>query len=144
MEISANKTKFDNKQRYWHPKTDQCERIVHLFFISFEYLGAVVSNASSKPEILSRIAQTTAALTKLKPVWRDNNISLGSKVKLIRSLVMSIFLYACESWTLIAQLEKRIQAFEMKCYRTFRIRTILRTRRFAERSKPPLESMMNS
>ena len=44
-----------------------------------------------------RIAQATAALTKLKPIWRDNNISLGSKVKLMRSLVISIFLYACES-----------------------------------------------
>ena len=69
-----------------------------------------------KPEVLSRIAQATAALTKLKPIWRDNNISLGSKVKLMRSLVISIFLYACESWTLTAELEKRTQAFEMRCY----------------------------
>ena len=54
---------------------------------------------------------------KLKPIWRDNNIPLGSKVKLMRSLVISIFLYACESWTLTAELEKRTQAFEMRCYR---------------------------
>ena len=33
------------------------------------------------------------------------------------SLVISIFLYACESWTLTAELEKRTQAFEMRCYR---------------------------
>ena len=84
---------------------------------SFKYLGAVVSDDGSKPEVLSRIAQATAALTKLKPIWRDNNISLGSKVKLMRSLVISIFLYACESWTLTAELEKRMQAFEMRCYR---------------------------
>ena len=58
-----------------------------------------------------------AALTKLNPIWKDNNISLGSKVKLMRSLVISIFLYACESWTLTAELEKRTQAFEMRCYR---------------------------
>ena len=45
------------------------------------------------------------------------NISLGSKVKLMRSLVISIFLYACESWTLTAELEKRTQALEMRCYR---------------------------
>ena len=84
---------------------------------SFKYLGAVVSDDSSKPEVLSRIAQATAALTKLKPIWRDNNISLGSKVKLMRSLVISIFLYACESWTFTAELKKRTQAFEMRCYR---------------------------
>ena len=35
----------------------------------------------------------------------------------MRSLVMSIFLYACESRTLTAELEKRTQAFEMRCYR---------------------------
>ena len=35
---------------------------------SFKYLGSVVIDEGSKPEILSRIAQTTAALTGLKPV----------------------------------------------------------------------------
>ena len=35
----------------------------------------------------------------------------------MRSLAISIFLYACESWTLTAELEKRTQAFEMRCYR---------------------------
>ena len=39
------------------------------------------------------------------------------KVKLTCSLVISIFLYACESWTLTAELEKRKQAFEMRCNR---------------------------
>ena len=84
---------------------------------SFKYLGAVVSDDGFKPKVLSRIAQATAALTKLKPIWRDNNISLGSKVKLMHFLVISIFLYACESWTLSAESEKRTQAFEMRCYR---------------------------
>ena len=88
---------------------------------SFKYLGAVVSDDDSKPEVFSRIEQATATLTKLKPIWRDNNISLGSKVKLMRSLVISIFLYfhisACESRTLTAELEKRTQGFEMRCYR---------------------------
>ena len=32
------------------------------------------------------------------------------------SLVISIFLYACESWTLTAELEKRTHVFEMRCY----------------------------
>ena len=48
---------------------------------SVKYIGAVVSDDGSIPEILSRIAQATAAVTKLKPIWRDNNVSLGSKVK---------------------------------------------------------------
>ena len=83
---------------------------------SFKYLGAVVSDDDSKVETLSRIAQATAALTRLKPIWKDNNISLGSKVKLMRSLIISIILYASESLALTAEVDKRTQAFEMRCY----------------------------
>ena len=83
---------------------------------SIKYLGSVTTDEGSKPEILSRIAQTTAALTRLKPVWNDRRISLSSKIRLMHSLVTSIFLYACESWTLTAELQWRIQAMEMRCY----------------------------
>ena len=110
MEISAEKT--NGIQREIKVKWQKLGTVT-----SFKYLRAVVSDDGSKPDVLSRIEQATAALTKLIPIWRDNNISLGEKVKLMRSLVISIFLYACESWTLTAELEKRTQAFEMRCYR---------------------------
>ena len=61
---------------------------------SFKYLGSVITDEGSKPELLCRIAQATAALTRLKPIWIDKSISLSSKIRLIRSLVTSIFLYA--------------------------------------------------
>ena len=35
----------------------------------------------------------------------------------MRTFILSIFLYACESWTLTAEIERRIQALEMRCYR---------------------------
>ena len=40
-------------------------------------LGSAITDEGSKPEILSRIAQTTTALTRLKPVWIDKSISLS-------------------------------------------------------------------
>ena len=79
-------------------------------------VSSVITDKGSRPEILSRIAQTTAALTRLKPVWIDKSISLSSKIRLMRSLITSIFLYACESWTFTAELQRRIQAMEMRCY----------------------------
>ena len=84
---------------------------------SFKYLGSVVTDEGSKQEILSRIAQTIGAFTKLKTIWKDKNIALSSKIRLMRSLVISIFLYACETRTLTAELEKKIQATEMRCFR---------------------------
>ena len=44
---------------------------------SFKYLGSVITDEGSKPEMLSRIAQTTAVLTRFKPVWNDRSISLS-------------------------------------------------------------------
>ena len=67
--------------------------------------------------MLFRIAQATAALIRLKPLWIDKGISLSSKIRLMCSLVTSIFLYAWESWTLTGELQRRIQAMEMRSYR---------------------------
>ena len=89
-----------------------------------KYLGSVITDEGSKPQMLSRIVQTTVTLTRLKPVWNDRSISLSSKICHMQKLgwpstallVTSIFLYACESWTLTAELQRRIQAMEMRYY----------------------------
>ena len=83
---------------------------------SSKYIGAIVSNEGSKPEVLCRVAKTTAAVTKLKVIWNDKNIAISFKINLMRSLAMSIFLYACETWTITADIERRIQALEMRCF----------------------------
>ena len=90
MEISAEKTRLTTKVN-----GQKLEKVT-----SFKYLGSVITGEVSRPAILSRIAQTTAALTRLKSVWNDRNIFVSSKILLMRSLVTFIFLYACESWTL--------------------------------------------
>ena len=84
--------------------------------------GSVITDEDSKPEILSRVGQTTAALTRLKPVW-NNSISLSSNMWLICSLITSIFLYDGESWTLTTELQRRVQAMEMRCYRCYTSQT---------------------
>ena len=116
MEISAEKTKLmTNNTSGINTETkingQKLETVT-----SFKYLGSVITDEGYKPEILSRIAQTSAALTRLKPDWNDMSISLSSKIRLMRSLVTSIFLYACELWTLTAELQRKIQAMEMRCY----------------------------
>ena len=117
MEIGPDKTKVmtnnpNGFQREIKIKGQMLEEVEN-----FKHLGALISNEGSKPEILSRIAQTTAALSRLKIIWRDKKISLAYKVKLMRTLILSTFLYACESWTLTAEIEKRIQTLETRCSR---------------------------
>ena len=77
MEISAEKTKlmannisgFNSEIKV---NGQKLERVT-----SFKYLGSLITDQNSKPETLSRIGQTTAALTRLKPVWNNRSISLA-------------------------------------------------------------------
>ena len=83
MEISAEKTKLminspNGIQREIKLKEQKLGAVTR-----FKYLRAVVSDHGSKPEILSRIAQATAAVTKLKPIRRDNNISLNLNIFIV-------------------------------------------------------------
>ena len=92
MEIGPDKTKVmtnnpNGFQREIKIKSQRLEEGEN-----FKKLGAIISNEGSKPEILSRIAQITAALSRLKIIWRDKNISLASKVKLMSTLILSTLL----------------------------------------------------
>ena len=97
MQISAEKTKLMTNNTSGTNTEIKVNGQRFETVTSFKYLGSVITDEGSKPEILSRIAQTTAALTRLKPVCNDRSISLSSKIRLMRSRVTFIFLYACES-----------------------------------------------
>ena len=65
----------------------------------------------------------------------------------MRYLVISVFLYACESWTLTTEEEKRTQAFEMRrCRKVFKIlyNDHITNEEGAIRSKQLLENKMSS
>lgn len=65
--------------------------------ISFKYLGAIVSNEETRPNLLGRTAQSTAAIAKLKPILKDNGLDLSTKIRRMHCLVIVTFFYAYES-----------------------------------------------
>ena len=145
MEIGPDKTKVmtnntNGFQRETKIKDQRLEEVEN-----FKYLGEILSNEGSKPEILSRITQTTAALSILKIIWRDKNILLASKVKLMRTLILPTFLCVCDSWTLTSEIERRIQALWNRdatgYFWTFPTKTMWRTRKVATESRMQLESL---
>ncbi|KAK3786897.1 hypothetical protein RRG08_017495 [Elysia crispata] len=56
-------------------------------------------------------------MARLKTIRTARNIPLGTKVKLQHALVIPIMLIASEAWTLNADLQRRLQAVEMRCLR---------------------------
>ena len=57
------------------------------------------------------------SLARLNIVWKDRNIRIKHKIRLMCALIITIFLYACETWTLTAELQRRIQSIECRCFR---------------------------
>ena len=74
MEISAEKTKLMTINTSGINTEIKINGEKFETVTSFKYLGSVMTCEGSKPEILSRIAQTTAALTRLKPVLNDREL----------------------------------------------------------------------
>ena len=76
---------------------------------NFKYLGATLSkDGTCATDIRARIAIATTVLVRLTRLWKST-ISFVTNNKLYKTLVVSIFLYGCEAWTLSADSEKKIQ-----------------------------------
>jgi hypothetical protein len=84
----------------------------------FVYLGSLLtSDNDCSKEIHRRIARATGVMAEFKNIWRSKNISVRTKLDIIRTCVLSVLLYACETWTLRKRDKDRLLAFEMRCYR---------------------------
>ena len=78
------------------------------------YLGSVITPTEpSACEIRTRIAQAKSVTCRMDNVWRSNELTLSLKKRLVKSLVWSVALYGCESWTLRQCDEYMLLSFEM-------------------------------
>lgn len=119
MEVSTEKSKVmvNSKSASQHPPI-KMSNICLEEVVSFKYLGSTLtSDGKSLTEIKSRIALATAASSNLSILWKSRKISFKVKFRMYNALVLSVLLYGCECWTLLAESERRLQAFEMKCFR---------------------------
>ena len=84
----------------------------------FKYLGSYISSqGGSTTDIMARIGMAKSVTSNLVEIWKSKELSVNLKVRLAKSLVWSVALYACESWTLRKQEEKMIKVFEMWLWR---------------------------
>ena len=84
----------------------------------FTYLGANFTNLNDdSKEIKRRIGIAENATIALTNIWKDKAISLKTKKRLLQSLVFSIATYGSECWLLKNSNKRKIEAFELWCYR---------------------------
>ena len=58
-------------------------------------------------------------MTNLDSVLKSRDITLLTKVCIVKAIVFPVVMYGCESWTIKKAEHRRIDVFEMWCWRTF-------------------------
>ena len=56
-------------------------------------------------------------MTNLDSIFKSRNITLPTKVRLVKAMVFPVVMYKCESWTIKKTEHQRIDAFELRCWR---------------------------
>ena len=86
---------------------------------SFKYLGSTISaDGSLDKEITSRIQKASQALGRLRvKVLQQKGITLSTKLKIYRAVVLPSLLYGCETWTLYRRHIKQLEQFRNRSLR---------------------------
>ena len=56
-------------------------------------------------------------MTNLESILKSRDITLSTKIRLVKAMVFPVVTYGCESWTVNKAERRRIDAFELRCWR---------------------------
>ena len=68
-------------------------------------------------EIKRRLLLGRKVMTNLDSILKSRDITLSTKIHLIKAMVFPVVMYGCESWTIKKAKHQRIDAFELWCWR---------------------------
>ena len=86
-----------------------------LFF--FGLVSKITADGDCSHEIKRRLLLGRKAMTNLDSISKSRDITLPTKVCLVKAMVFPVVMYGCESWTVKKAEHQRIDAFELWCWR---------------------------
>ena len=85
---------------------------------NFIFLGSkTTANGDYSHEIKRHFLVGRKAMTNLHSILKSRDITLTTKVCLVKAIVFTVVMYGCESWTIKKAEHRRIDAFELWCWR---------------------------
>ena len=93
----------------------------------------ITADGDCSHEIKRRLLLGRKVMTNLDSMFKSRDITLPTKVCLVKAMVFPVVMYGCESWTVKKAEHRRIDAFELWCWRR-----LLRVRWTARRSNQPI------
>ena len=84
----------------------------------FISLGSkITADGDCSHEIKRRLLLGRKVMTNLDSILKSREITLPTKVRLVKAMVFPVVMYGCESWTTKKSERRRIDAFELWCWR---------------------------
>ena len=77
----------------------------------------ITADGDCRYEIKRRLLPRRKVMTNLYSIFKSRDITLSTKVHLVKAMVFPVVLYGCESWTVKKDESWRIDAFELWCWR---------------------------
>ena len=82
------------------------------------FLGSkITADGDCSHEIKRSLLLGRKVKTKLDSILKSGDITLSTKVHLVKAMVFPVVMYGCESWTVKKAEHRRIDAFELWCWR---------------------------
>ena len=78
----------------------------------------ITADGDCSHEIKRRLLRGRKVMTNLDSILKSRDITLSTKVRLVKAMMFPVFMSGCESWTIKKAEHKRIDAFELWCWRT--------------------------
>ena len=86
----------------------------------FIFLGSrITADGDCSHEIKRRLLLGSKVITNLDSILKSRDISLPTKIHLVKAMVFPVVMYGCESWTVKKAECQIIDAFELRCWRRF-------------------------
>ena len=86
--------------------------------VSDIFLGSkITADGDCSHEIKRRLLLARKVMTNLDCIFKSRDITLPTKVQLVKAMVFPVVIYGCESWTVKKAERRRIDAFELWCWR---------------------------
>ena len=84
--------------------------------VDFIFLGSkITADGDCSHEIKRHLFLRRKVMTNLDSILKSRDITLSTKVCLVKAMVFLIVMYGCESWTIKKAERRRIDAFELWC-----------------------------
>ena len=84
----------------------------------FIFLGSkITADGDCSHEIKRRLLLGRKVMTNLDSIFKNRDITLPTKVRLVKAMVFPVVMFGCKSWTVMKAERRRIDAFELWCWR---------------------------